>query len=221
MILYHFVNACHGLENIKNRRLKVARIMELNDPFEFLSVDLSDPYFRKALNELKKQNSENYGILCFSTTWRNPLLWAHYADKHKGVCLEFEVPDEGSAKIEYVKNRLKCPKRLDELTQEFMKKLLLTKFVHWAYEEEYRLWVSLKSPEKDTAGLFYVPFSETDLRLTSVIVGAESCITPSKVCEALGDLNGHVKKIKARADFQSFDVVRDREDPAWKQFAYP
>ena len=38
MRLYHFLNAEYGLLNIRHRRLKIARINELNDPFEFLGV---------------------------------------------------------------------------------------------------------------------------------------------------------------------------------------
>jgi hypothetical protein len=38
MRVYHFTKAVHGLEAIRRRRLKIARISELNDPFEFLQV---------------------------------------------------------------------------------------------------------------------------------------------------------------------------------------
>ncbi|NKK82626.1 DUF2971 domain-containing protein [Rhizobium leguminosarum bv. viciae] len=34
-----------------------------------------------------------FGLLCMSTTWQEPLLWSHYADKHKGMCLGFDVDD--------------------------------------------------------------------------------------------------------------------------------
>ena len=55
MILYHFSNSEYGLDNIKNRRLKVSRIMELNDPFEFLGIERSNPWLRKALDKEKKR----------------------------------------------------------------------------------------------------------------------------------------------------------------------
>lgn len=35
--------------------------------------------------------SEKYGLLCFCETWQSPLLWNHYADRHKGICLGFDV----------------------------------------------------------------------------------------------------------------------------------
>lgn len=36
MRLYHFTSQKFGLLALKDRRLKIARINELNDPFEFL-----------------------------------------------------------------------------------------------------------------------------------------------------------------------------------------
>ena len=85
MLVYHFVNAHYGIEDIHKRRLKISRFMDLNDPFEFLGADLSDREFRRALKNTKVKLSESKGLLCFSESWRNPVLWGHYADKHKGL----------------------------------------------------------------------------------------------------------------------------------------
>src|SRR5574340_35150 len=101
MRIYYFTKANHGLAAIRDRRLKVARIHELNDPFEFLGVELSDPEFRKVLTETKRQLSTGHGLLCFSKSWRHPMLWAHYADKHGGVCLGFDVNDDKLENVSY------------------------------------------------------------------------------------------------------------------------
>jgi len=42
MRLFYFVPANYGIENLIKRRLKLARLNDLNDPFEFLCVDMSD-----------------------------------------------------------------------------------------------------------------------------------------------------------------------------------
>ena len=31
------------------------------------------------------------GLLCFSRNWTHPLLWSHYASKHEGICLGFDL----------------------------------------------------------------------------------------------------------------------------------
>ena len=208
MLVYHFLNAHYGLDDLRNRRLKIARIMELNDPFEFLGVDLSDRQFRRALRETKAELSTTKGILCFSKTWTNPVLWGHYADKHRGICLGFEVPSSVLHKVEYVDSRFPRPDVLDEA---FMQKLLFTKFSHWQYEQEYRAYTTL---EEDIDGLYYSEFSD-QLTLMRVIVGDQSSITRAEVSGALVDLGTQVEVFKARASFRSFDVVRNKDKTMW------
>lgn len=33
------------------------------------------------------------GILCLGTDYANPLLWSHYGDQHKGLCIGYSVPE--------------------------------------------------------------------------------------------------------------------------------
>lgn len=48
MRVYYYTSEQHGLSNIINKRIKISLLNELNDPFEFLGVDLSDKEFREA-----------------------------------------------------------------------------------------------------------------------------------------------------------------------------
>ena len=208
MRVFHFLKEKFGLKVLTERRLKIARIMELNDPFEFLGVELSDRDFRRAMKATKETLSKSNGLLCFSKNWQNPVLWGHYADKHRGICLGFDMPNKYPTKVNYVKTRLPKPQVLDEA---FIKKLLLTKFVHWKYEEEYRTYTSL---DEEIEGLFYADFSDS-LVLRQVIVGDQSQLTRSQISAALGDLDGKVEVFKARAAFKSFDVVRNMDDSLW------
>lgn len=208
MRVYHFLNEQFGLKDLKERRLKVARIMELNDPFEFLGVDLTNKDFRSVLRKTKSELSKTNGLLCFSKNWKNPLLWGHYADKHKGICLGFDVPNAHLSEIKYIRDRPPIPEVIDE---PFMKKLLLSKFEHWQYEEEYRVYVSLTD---EIDGHYYANFSDT-LKLKQVIVGDQSRITRAQVTEALGDSAKYVEAFKARAAFRSFEVVPQKDPALW------
>ena len=76
--------------------------------------------------------------MCFSKKWSNPVQWSHYADKHRGLCLCFEVADELTMKVSYKPKRLiadaerlLAPGGIDEV---FMQEILTTKFAHWKYE---------------------------------------------------------------------------------------
>jgi len=53
MRVYHFLSPEYGLKDLKEKRLKISEIMSLNDPFEFLGVNLSDKDTRKKMKELK------------------------------------------------------------------------------------------------------------------------------------------------------------------------
>jgi hypothetical protein len=208
MLVYHFLSSHYGLEDIRERRLKISRIVELNDPFEFLGVDLSDREFRKAMKETKAQISKTKGLLCFSKTWKNPLLWGHYADKHRGICLGFEVSGDILEKVTYVKERFPRPAVFDE---EFMKKVLFTKFDHWRYEQEYRVYIDLN---EEINGIYYAEFSD-QICLKRVIVGEQSDVTRVQVTDALGKISKEVEMFKARAGFKAFEVVRNKNQAMW------
>ncbi|BDU69686.1 hypothetical protein GETHOR_17870 [Geothrix oryzae] len=208
MRLYHFVDKNHGLDDLRKQRLKIARIHQLNDPFEFLGVDLTEPFFRQALEKSKWDLSQSNGLLCFSHNWSNPVLWGHYADKHRGLCLGFDLPDGLPQEITYIANRMPQPKQVDEA---FTRNLLFTKFDHWRYEEEYRVYVSL---ETDEGGLFFSEFGE-NLVLRQVIVGCESDTTRHELELALGDQSSKVSFIKARLDYRKFSMVRNHDHNAF------
>jgi hypothetical protein len=97
--LYHFTTAKFALDDLRNRRLKIAQLDDLNDPFELKSVNLCDPEHAQAFDGIEKINLEGFkavtarqfGVLCFSEEKTDVLQWAHYADRHKGICLGFDV----------------------------------------------------------------------------------------------------------------------------------
>ncbi|MEI7637538.1 MAG: DUF2971 domain-containing protein [Syntrophus sp. (in: bacteria)] len=109
------------------------------------------------------------GIYCLSEKKDDLLMWAHYSDSHRGLCLEFEASTEGSLfweafrvvyQDEYpIVNMM----RIGE-AEEF-RKALLTKSTHWAYEQERRV---LKMEDEGGAGDYYFP----PAALTGVIFGA-------------------------------------------------
>jgi hypothetical protein len=54
MRAYHFVSSQHALEDIRYRRLKIARLDELNDPFELWAIAQPEPSLRQALRRTKE-----------------------------------------------------------------------------------------------------------------------------------------------------------------------
>jgi len=68
---------------------------------------VGDKERRAAFRATKEQINENKGLICFSKSWSNPLMWGHYAEKHAGMCLGFDVPDKLLAPVIYAKRLLK------------------------------------------------------------------------------------------------------------------
>lgn len=217
MQLFHFTSTEYALQAIRNRRLKVARIDELNDPFELLAPVSERREHRIVVNRWKRQMSERFGMICLSARWRHPLQWGHYADKHKGICLGFEVlREQHFRKVEYVRKRPNITELgagdLGGMNKGTMERLLFLKFSAWRYEAEFRAFVDLKKQDSES-GLYFGSFAPA-LRLNRVIVGHRSPATRADVAEALGNPKG-VKAFLSRPGFHKFEVVQNMDKSAW------
>lgn len=218
MRLYYFTTEQFGIEAIRDGRLKISRINELNDPFEIAALALRGPS-RREFRDYKNNMAKKFGIICMSRDWHHPLLWGHYADKHRGLCLGFDVADNNKfTEVEYCKERptlndLGC-KSLNDLDESHMKTLLHMKFSAWEYESEYRAYTVLKE-KGPFSELYFLTFAE-DLKLAQVIVGERSSITRNRLAGILGESADTVTSFKARAGFQKFEVVENKFKKAWR-----
>ena len=91
---------------------------------------------------------------------------------------------------------------------------MLTKYKHWSYEKEVRLFgdLGIKDAEK---GLYFQYFG-LYLELKEVAVGYKSTVSRRDLDECLGDLIGKVDCYKVRPAFNSFKMVRNRDETLWK-----
>ena len=220
MRVYHFLEGEYGLEALRHQRLKLAEIMELNDSFEFLCADLSDEYCRIVFNANKLRLSKKHGLLCFSKNWNNPVQWAHYTDRHKGLCLGFDVEDQYLKEVCYLEGRIECPKTDKEGDAEFEKKLtdltdklIAAKHSHWKYEKEHRLFEPKKDiPKKNKInGLYFYNFSKA-LELKEIIIGERSKITRSDISKALGSNKSNIRIFNAYPSFTKYKMERRQND---------
>ncbi len=217
MRVFHFINATYGLDAIRNRRLKISRINELNDPFEFFGVELSDGNLRRAFSAMKSKLAENRGLHCFSDLWSNPVLWSHYADKHRGLCLGFDIPDEMLIRVSYIKERPRLAENFlnwkPVAKEAKMKQLLATKFQHWSYEQERRCFVALD--KRDAVSEHYFSDFSENFELMQVIVGSRSDVSRLQLDAALGNSSTTVERFKARPAFKTFRIVRNDDNSLW------
>ena len=91
-----------------------------------------------------QQAVDSRGVYSVSATPNHLLLWSHYADGHKGLCLRFEhivdlfpeVRLPGAHHIRYPERFPLVSEKADP--REHVEATILTKPACWAYEEEWR-----------------------------------------------------------------------------------
>ena len=80
---YYLTSSEHAKNNIERRRLKVAPFSEVNDTFELLGLNCRTPKVRKLTKCFRDSLNSTTGLLSFSADWTNPLIWSHYANRHR------------------------------------------------------------------------------------------------------------------------------------------
>jgi Protein of unknown function (DUF2971) len=205
--LYNLMPAAHLKSNITSQWIKVSRLSDVNDPFELLALSIMDPSVRAAVLDFKADEDSQTALLCFSEDWTSPLMWSHYADKHRGICLGFDVLRSAVKSIQYDDKRIrgelgKYKTGTFALTDELRDVLRYTKCHEWKYEKERRHLMSLASAVPHGA-LHFRPLDAT-IRLAEVILGP--------LCtESLTD-------IRALVDHHCPGVITFKARLAWKHF---
>jgi len=212
MRVYYLTGSQFALSNLALRRLKISRFADLNDPFELLAVDMKDKEHRKAFRATKEELNQSKGVICLSRNWSNPLLWGHYAEKHTGMALGFEVDPKHLAKVIYSKTPLKIPidKKTNRpvLSEKLTNQLLRTKFHDWKYEDEMRVFVELDH-ETNESGLYFYDFS-ADFQLREVILGPRCELPIASIRAVVASYKPEVSVVKSRIAFSTFRVVENK-----------
>jgi Protein of unknown function (DUF2971) len=141
----------------------------------------TDPSFLKSLLRqmagIDKPIHERYRVFCLSSKADSVVMWSHYADKHRGVCLEFRTKEEefsGAYRVEYSERYPSFNLADDSLAHNLLP--LVTKSAAWSYEHEYRVIaeehaMALSAGSLHTHhGFLAIPSTS----LTSIIVGCET-----------------------------------------------
>lgn len=119
------------------------------------------PKFNSILKDgLTEKLPAMLGVLCLSKNSNQPLMWAHYADSHRGLMIEFDSAHptfnrQRSTEDDFGHLRpVSYSKLRPELTMQTLdgynafEVFALTKAYPWSYEEEMRLILPLKFADK-------------------------------------------------------------------------
>jgi len=154
-----------------------------------------------AIPNMYNMIDKDVGILCLTTDFSNILMYSHYADKHKGICLEFDYSKDKELTAQPVIYRDDYPEITfsdsDEAIFEFVAALASTKAKLWEYEKEYRCMRS------DGAGLVTIPNDH----LTGIIFGCESTAnTIDSIVKYVDEAGKNIKFQKAVRNTPSFTL---------------
>ncbi len=155
MILYRYMTMDAVLGTVRSQLWRLGRVNDFNDPFDCLfalnnrNVSISEEEYAKFSAQFRKSHFSKYGILCFSSVATQPSMWAHYADRGRGVCVECELDDDINAyEMDYADERLVLDISVESYLdspecKEHVIRIISRKHSSWSYERENRLIVDL------------------------------------------------------------------------------
>jgi hypothetical protein len=111
---------------------------------EYLIASLATEIKRLFVVEMGRK-----GVFSLSETWKSQLMWSHYADEHRGICLEYDttqIPHPDLAAVDYCSPRsVKASDLIKwklEASSEAERRVHNTYFFakapQWKYEKEWR-----------------------------------------------------------------------------------
>lgn len=101
----------------------------------------------------KKIWGQHIRICSFSTNRESLLMWAHYADNNKGLCVEYDVRDDNSIRaflqpVYYSDARISV-RNFEEMHSYSLVAATICKSSDWQYEQEWRLTYFTESQIRD------------------------------------------------------------------------
>jgi hypothetical protein len=148
MRAYKFYSAKWGREALSKNRLKITTAADINDPFELTAVSLAEKTTRRSFKDWRNHILSRIGLISFCEHWANPVIWSHYAESHRGICLGFDLSDDQVVQVEYVDRRINSdsyrPSGQVPDNEHLGFRLIRTKFRHWQYKSEVRLLFSFE-----------------------------------------------------------------------------
>ncbi|MFM1960457.1 MAG: hypothetical protein RL588_1974 [Pseudomonadota bacterium] len=110
------------------------------------------------------------GVLSLSATWSSARMWSHYADEHRGICIEYDTTEQDHPQLMPVNYRASRAIKTSDLwrwkandeadaKERVLQTYFYSKSSEWKYEKEWR-------DRRDVCGAHNVPF-----RITAIHFG--------------------------------------------------
>lgn len=233
------------LEALIGHTLNITSPFEFNDPFDTPILEL---YEGRHLGELIKEAfNGTLKISCFtnlldksykcddqrkdSQMFLDPLMWAHYADNHKGVCIKYhfdakefckERKDTVAAGFKDINYSSAALVNCGKSPSISMEDAFFLKGIKWAYENERRFFCFDMSGEGrfgkygDTAGCieavyFGLRCSKEDKKAIIQILRCNHGTTSGTGKNGTGTSGSGIKFFQMKMDKKKFGSIEERE----------
>lgn len=180
---------------VGQNRAKFTRILE--DSTSTLDAGLD------VLNTLSQQ----FGVICLTGDPLQPLMWAHYADSHKGMVIEFDANVSlfnypAFLQVDYCADRVVYDAS-GGTSRDVVEQFARRKSPHWSYEQESRLILDLAQTRKvaGTPPMYLLRFDPRLLK--SVTLGLRSSSA----------LRAEVEMLTSAPPLQHLEVFQIVADP--------
>ncbi len=202
---YYFTSHDYAISNIRNNRIKLSTFNHVNDIHELISINFTknDSEALKAIEHYKNE----MGFISFSRFWDSPLMWGHYSDNNKGICLGFEINDYVDD-TEYATQKMQAfelndydPKS-NKTSIANIRGVINRKSLDWIYEQESRFFENLQEKDIET-GLYFKEFDE-NFGLKEIIIGPKSQYNPN-------DILKYLEKIRFKGPVNIFKIKPSKD----------
>jgi hypothetical protein len=184
------------LEKMLVSRSPIERVRLTIDEHRYMATELGNPeknkaardyYIRRLADNVLRALRDEYakfGVLSLAGRWNCPLMWSHYADHHKGVCVEYATANAEFERLHPVNyGRPRTIKASTLVEWKFQKSpealraieetLFLSKASQWRYEKEWRAIVDRAGTAPAPARLTAIHFGlrcDTSVIRTTVLM---------------------------------------------------
>lgn len=147
--------SCEGNFQTHKSKLKELNPALSKEEIDELTRKELEPDFIKEreqkLNDTIRLETEKCGIFTMSSKSDDLLMWPHYADCHRGICLKFETTSGKLFGCDLLEVEYQKPypnlSVYDNINSEWMIKYLSTKSEDWDYEREWRILYHETGPQ--------------------------------------------------------------------------
>jgi Protein of unknown function (DUF2971) len=173
--LKKFIN--WSVEICKKQTLMSSSDIELMRKSFQKTPESAKPYIEKISIEIQQEISNKYRVYCLGPDPLNQLMWAHYADSHRGICIEFNLRNNlmcQAVACEYLDSYPSIP--IYSINEKDNQRMILAKSKVWSYEKEYRIIAE----EFDPTTTHHLPVTKNNFldipigSITSIIVGCQA-----------------------------------------------